>query len=53
MELALDAGALQERAQKLCGRRLVARRIGGVDADQLPEELDRLARQRRLPVVSR
>jgi hypothetical protein len=49
---ALDARVLEVGAQVLRGRRLVARRVRRVDADQLPQERRDLA-QRRLPSTSR
>jgi hypothetical protein len=53
VQLALDARVLQEVAEQLRRRGLVAGRVRRVDADQLPQELDRLVAQRRLPSVSR
>jgi hypothetical protein len=53
VELALDTRVLEVRAKQLGRGGLVARRVGGVDTDQLPQELDRLVLQRRLPSVSR
>ena len=53
VQLALDARVLEEVAEQLRRRGLVAGRVRRVDADQLPQELDRLVAQRRLPSVSR
>jgi hypothetical protein len=42
VELALDSGLLEVRAKHLGGERLVPRRVDGVEADELAQELDRL-----------
>jgi hypothetical protein len=51
--LALDTRVLEVGAEELGRRGLVAGRIRGVETDQLPQELDRLVAQRRLPSDTR
>ena len=48
-QLALEAGGGQPRAQELLCGPLVARRVDGVEADQLLQQLDRLLAEVKSP----